>query len=202
MKFRVAMVGGGLVCVVVVVFATAWVIRITQHPPAASNASPHASSASDHAIASPSRIDSSGPEKVHGSPQEAVPNTRQSAINPFATLPNVQGIGRMPIAFDPIGFDPTAWIRELSEEKTRQVENAFAEHVACVMGRLSSATTGEQDKHIDLETMRRIREDCDDGLKSRLRTVLSAEEYKGFLSSLLPAPLASLEGPTVSISPK
>jgi hypothetical protein len=195
MKFRVAMVGGALVCIAVI--ATAWVIRSTHHPPGASNASPQASSASDHATASASRLGSSGLEKVDGSPPKAVPSTRQFAINPAPALPNVEGIGKMPI-----GFDPTAWIRELSEEKRGQVENAFAEHAACVRERTSRLTRGERDRQIDGETMQQIWEDCDHGLKGTLRTVLSGEEYERFLSSLPPAPPADLEGPTVPIPPK
>jgi hypothetical protein len=200
MKFRAAIVGGALICVVV--FATVWVIRITRYSPGASNGSPQASSASEHPISSPSRINSFGPEKVHRSPPEAVPNTRQPAINPSATLPSFQGSGRMPMDSKAKRFDPTAWIRELPEEKRGQVRNAFAEHAACVRERSRSLTRGEQDKQIDEETRQRIWEDCDHGLKSTLGAVLSAEEYKQFLSSLPSALATSLEELTVPILPE
>jgi hypothetical protein len=62
---------------------------------------------------------------------------------------------------------------------------------------MSSATKGEQDKPIDIETMRGIMEDCNDGLKGTLRTVLSDEEYKGFLDSLPPTLPARPEVPAL-----
>jgi hypothetical protein len=76
------------------------------------------------------------------------------------------------------------------------------EHAACIKERTSSTTKDEEDKQIDIETMRGIMEDRNDGLKGTLRTVLSDEEYKGFLDSLPPAPSAPPEVPAVPNPPK
>jgi hypothetical protein len=56
---------------------------------------------------------------------------------------------------------------------------------------------GEEDKGIDIETMRGIMEDCNEGLKGTLRIVLSDEEYQGFLNSLPPTFSALPEVTTV-----
>lgn len=178
-------IGAVLICVIAV--AAAWIAKSTQSPPTAAYVSPQRLPNPDYVAPSRGHIDAPGPGKSDGAAHGAVAAPRKPTRLPPAAHTNVKDVRKMPMPFN----DPTAWIRKLPEERQREVRRIFKENADCVRQRSGGGPLSTEIDYQTMERMHRVMQDCNYELKSKMKSVLSADEHQQFLDSL---PSARLEG--------
>jgi hypothetical protein len=97
------------------------------------------------------------------------------SLGPPPTVPP-----QLPPSFSVKGRNPTNWIDSLSDDKKREVEIIFEEHLQRMRDKLPPP--GSDGRAPDRETVVSIMEENDLLLRQELKTILNEEEYQQFLN--------------------